>query len=333
LQANLLQSFLAMEYRSVKGFTAWAQFGFLCALLGMGFVLAGGIQLLLSMQILPAGASPTDASALMKAMTQPQNVGIVRVMQVISTFVLLCLPAVLLTWLCYGKNPLFLGFSKHINVTQIFIGFLIIYVTSAAAGLLADFTKTIMLNFPVLDAKAKVLENNYKTQALALSNLTNLGEYLIGLVIMAFLPAVFEEIFFRGTLQNIFIKWWNSPLLAIFVSAAIFSLIHSSIYLFLTRMAMGVVLGLMFYYTKNIWINIIAHFINNALALTALYLMPQKDLDKLAPQMHWSISLAATAALIGLFFLLQKKSVANRNIIVAKEQLLYEQNNYTNSIT
>ena len=53
--ANLQLIGLAMNYRSVKGFTGWAQLGILLVFLGAGFVLAGGVQLLVGFQLSPAG--------------------------------------------------------------------------------------------------------------------------------------------------------------------------------------------------------------------------------------------------------------------------------------
>lgn len=315
-----------MEYKSVKGFSGWAQTGFLFAFLGLGFILAGGAQLLMTLQILPAGTPITDADAMMKAMLAPQNVGMARAIQVVGTFLLLFVPALLWSLVSNGKNMFWLGFNKYVNVKQIGIGFLIILAAGFAAAPLADLSKNIVAHFPSLDATAKRMEDLYNLQALALSNLKSFPEYITALFIMAFFPAMFEEVFFRGTIQNLLVKWWQKPMVAIFITSVIFSLIHLSVYLFLSRLALGFVLGLMFYYTKNIWVNIIAHFLNNAIALTGLYIMRNKpgknNLDALDPHVHWSISLLCFAALIGLFYLLKKYSVVNRAKIDAKENLL-----------
>ena len=315
-----------MEYKSVKGFSGWAQTGFLFAFLGLGFILAAGAQVLMTLQILPAGASLTDTDAMMKAMLSPQNVGMARAIQVVGTFLLLFVPALLWSLVSNGKNLFWLGFNKYINGFQIGIGFLIILAAGFAAAPLADLSKNIVSHFPSLDVMAKRMEDLYNEQALALSNLKSFPEYITALFIMAFFPAMFEEVFFRGTIQNLLVKWWQKPMVAIFVTSVIFSLIHLSIYLFLSRLALGFVLGLMFYYTKNIWVNIIAHFLNNAIALTGLYMMRNKpgknNLDALDPQVHWSISLLCIAALVGLFYLLKKYSVMNRVRIDVKENLL-----------
>jgi uncharacterized protein len=315
-----------MEYRSIKGFTGWGQLGFLFAFLGLGFILVLGVQILFTMQMLPAGKTLMDADATMKAMLAPENVGMARAMQVISTFVLMFIPSILWNLICNGKNMLWLGFSKHINGFQILLGFMIIFSAAFAASPLEDFTKSIVTHFPNINSMAIRLEDLYKEQAMALSNLRNIQEYIIAIFIMAFFPAMFEEVFFRGTMQNLLVRWLKNPIVAIIITSLIFSLIHSSIYLFLSRAVLGFVLGLMYYKTKNIWVNIIAHFLNNAFALTALYTMKAKtgkvDLEKIDPHVHWSVGLIGIVVLIGLFMMLTKYSTKNKATIVGEERIL-----------
>ena len=325
-----------MEYKSVKGFGGWAQLGFLFAFLGLGFILAGGVQLLLSMQIMPAGKSITDSDALMKAMLAPENLSMARTIQVLGTFALLFIPAVLWSIVSNGKNMFWLGFSKYINGFQLLLGFMLIFTAAFAASPLADLTKAVVAHFPQIDKMASNMEILYNKQAAALANISNWQEYIIALFIMAFFPAMFEEVFFRGAVQNLFTKWWRAPLLSIVVTAFIFSLIHMSIYLFLSRMLLGFVLGLMYHQTKNIWVNIVAHFINNGIVLTSIFVMRLKnqkvDMDKLDPSVHWSFGLIGIIALVGLFIMLNKYSAKNRARIEAKENLLIAEANPNNSI-
>ncbi len=316
-----------MEYRSVKGFTAWGQLGFLFAFLGLGFVLAGAAQAFFAIQMLPAGAKLTDTDVLMKAMLAPENVGFARGSQVIGTLLIMFMPAALWSFVSHGKSPLWLGFSKHLNVFQVLLGFMIIFTAAVASSPLADLSKFIVAHFPSLNAAAMSMDAKYNELAAAMSNLKSLQEYIVALFIMAFFPAMFEEVFFRGALQNLLIKWWQKPMFAIVVTSLLFSLIHGSIYLFLSRALLGFALGLMFYKTKNIWVNIIAHFLNNAIALTTLYITQKKtgkvDLEKIDPSLHWSFGLAGAVVLVGLFFLLTKYSTKNKRKIENEEKLLW----------
>jgi uncharacterized protein len=317
---------LFMEYRSIKGFTGWGQLGFLFAFFGAGFVLANFLQIGFGMLVLPPGAKITDTDALMTAMLAPENVGIMRLSQVVATLIAMFIPAILWSFASNGKEPIWLGFSKHINGFQILLGFMIIFSAGIAVSPLADLTKSIVIHFPKLDATAKSLDATYAELTAAMSNLKSLPEYIIALFIMAFFPAMFEEVFFRGAMQNLLVKWLNKPIVAIIITSLVFSLVHSSIYLFLSRAALGFVLGLMYYKTKNIWVNIIAHFLNNAILLTGLYFMKAKtgkiDLEKMDSNWHWSLGLVGIVALVGLFFILTKYSAKNKAKIEGEERLL-----------
>ena len=94
--------------------------------------------------------------------------------------------------------------------------------------------------------------------------------------------ALCEENLFRGGLQNFLTRSTKLPLLSIIIVSLVFSAVHFSWYGFLSRFFLGFILGFIYHYSGKIWLNIIAHFLNNALAITALYIykMQGKPLDK-----------------------------------------------------
>ncbi len=90
------------------------------------------------------------------------------------------------------------------------------------------------------------------------------GGLLLNLLLIALLPAVTEELFFRGALQQLLHRWLGNGHVAVWIAAAIFSLIHFQFYGFLPRMVLGALLGTLFLYSHNLWIPILFHFVNNA---------------------------------------------------------------------
>lgn len=316
-----------MQFKTVKGFSGPGALGMLLVFFGLGFFLAGGMQLLIGMKMVPDG-TPIEkmGDVMVKALQDPNNVGLARLNQVLGSMCMLFVPAILYSWAVNGKNPFWMGFSKYISPRQILIGFGLIFFANLMAGPVADLSRSVIAHFPALDTFSQKLEKMYNDQVLVLSNLKSWPEYIMAIFIMAFFPALFEEVFFRGTLQSLFEKWWKNPFVAILVSSVIFSIIHFSIYLFLTRVILGFVLGYMFYKTKNIWVNVVAHFLNNALAVTQLFILSRQkeklDLDKLQPGINWWWGLIALAVVILLFKALEKYSEYNRSKILAKEQVL-----------
>ncbi len=314
-----------MEYRSIKGFTGWAQLGILLAFVGAGLVLAGLAQAAIYTMGMHIPFSDME-NGLLKAMAKSENANWARAGQAVGTFFLLCVPSIFYLRLCHGKNKFWLGFNRYLNSIQVLIGFLLILLANIMAKPLELFTKEILSQWPAINAKAIAAESAYAAQVSVISHLTGGGELLIALVIMAFLPALFEELFFRGVLQNLFTRWWNRPLPAIIAVSLIFSLIHSSYYLFLSRALLGFVLGWMFYQSRNIWVNTIAHFMNNAIVLLVLYFTPKVngkiDLEKADPQFPLWASLAAVAATAALAYVFSKRSARNRTAIALQEQVL-----------
>ena len=318
-----------MEYRSVKGFTGLGQLGILLIFLAAGFILTAGIQIVIGMQLIPHGL-PLDkmGDAMLKAMMLPENVAYARLSQVLGTFFLLFLPAVLFMLVCHGKNKFWLGFNKHINAQQIVLGFFLIFLANVIANPLVDLSKMLLTHLPNLNATGIRMEAEYTEQVMALSNLKSWGEFFMAIVIMAFFPALFEEIFFRGAVQNLLERWWKMPLLAILVTSLLFSLIHMSVFLFLSRAVLGFVLGLMYQRSKNLWVNIIAHFLNNTVAVIQLFWISRHtekiEVDKLDPKVPLWGGLIALAIAYGLFILFEKASNKNRKQIAFEEQDLLE---------
>lgn len=96
------------------------------------------------------------------------------------------------------------------------------------------------------------------------------ADFIINLLLIAVLPAVAEEFFFRGYLQRVLQGRWNVHL-AVWITAIIFSLFHLQYAGFLPRLVLGAVLGYVFVWSKSLWPSIILHFINNASAVFAVY--------------------------------------------------------------
>lgn len=99
---------------------------------------------------------------------------------------------------------------------------------------------------------------------------------LLNVLVIGFLPAICEEFFFRGALQNIFKRILKNEYAAIWVVGVIFSVIHIQFYGFFPRLLLGVIFGYAVVWTKNIWTAVLVHFINNTtVVLIAFYYAKQ----------------------------------------------------------
>jgi membrane protease YdiL (CAAX protease family) len=93
----------------------------------------------------------------------------------------------------------------------------------------------------------------------------------LNLLIIALIPAISEEMIFRGVLQKIFTRLFRSGHLAIWVTAFIFSAIHFQFLGFIPRFILGLVFGYLFFWGGSLWLPVISHFVNNAFPVILTY--------------------------------------------------------------
>jgi hypothetical protein len=86
----------------------------------------------------------------------------------------------------------------------------------------------------------------------------------MNILIIACIPAVGEELIFRGVFQKIFQNLFRSGHVSVWVTSFIFSAIHFQFYGFLPRLILGLIFGYLFLWTGKLWLPVTAHFINNA---------------------------------------------------------------------
>jgi uncharacterized protein len=105
------------------------------------------------------------------------------------------------------------------------------------------------------------------------------SQLIVAMVVVAVLAGVSEELLFRGVLQNITLRAFGNPHVAIWFAAFVFSFIHLQFYGFFPRMLLGALFGYLYYWTKNIWVPMFAHFVNNGFTLLMAYLYSTKAVD------------------------------------------------------
>ncbi len=244
-----------------------------------------------------------------KGMSNPANSSAVVVMQGISAVVGFLFPA-LLTAMLMNKQPMkLLGYKGSINWKEVSVVIGIILAALFVSTALAYFNNEIPISTS-WKIRFDKMEADYNKQLEAILQLNNTGQYLIALFVMAFLPALCEETLFRGGLQNFLSRSTHKPLLSIVGISFLFSILHFSFYGFLPRFFLGIVLGLIFHYSGKLWLSILAHFINNALGITMVYVYkmqgkPVKEALSDNTEASW-VGVLLLPVVIGLFLLFKK---------------------------
>jgi len=249
-----------------RNFSFPRQMGIFLGLIGGGVILGAIISAVIwiAMTGRPLLSMESD-------MLNPKNYNAIMMMQAVSTLFMFFLPVYFFALICYRNPSKFIGFNTRINYKQTFIVLGILILTFPLSGALAELNKIIPI--PKLwEVKFKAMEAARAAQEAALININSFSKYIISLIVIGLLPGIFEEVCFRGGLQNILTRWFKNPWVAIIITAVLFSAIHISYYGFLVRFALGIVLGLIFYYSGSLWLSILFHFLYNGLQVTALYI-------------------------------------------------------------
>ena len=123
------------------------------------------------------------------------------------------------------------------------------------------------------------------------------------------LPAIGEELFFRGILQRLFIQIFKSAWPGIILLAFLFSAFHMQFMGFIPRMALGIILGALYWYSGSIYTSMLGHFIFNTINIFLIY-FKVADLDSKPGTVcgYMLIGLASMAGVVFLLNLIRKKS-------------------------
>jgi len=120
-------------------------------------------------------------------------------------------------------------------------------------------------------------DSESKAESLTEAFLTfdGIGSLIYMMLIVAIVPAIGEELLFRGVLQKIMIAWTKNPHTGIWITAFLFSALHMQFFGFFPRMLLGALFGYLFFWSKSLWLPILGHFINNGTVVIASYLYPE----------------------------------------------------------
>ena len=203
-------------------------------------------------------------------------------LQFVQTVATFLIPPVLCAWLWDADRRPFawLKMDKRVDGSLFALAVAIMICAVPAINLLADLNSRITLpeSMAAWEAKMKSMEAAAAALTERFLQVDNLGGLIINLGLMALLPALSEELSFRGTLQQLLS---NSPKdgltaqrsIAVWITAIIFSAIHMQFYGFIPRMLMGAMFGYVFVWTGSLWVPIVMHFTNNALAVIVYYIV------------------------------------------------------------
>ena len=197
-----------------------------------------------------------------------------KTIQIFQSIGLFVIPPIVIAFL--ARKNVFTALSLDIkpNILILILAGIAIIVAMPLIDIMAEFNSHLSLPTSLSWIEEWMRESEIKIEKITkifLETSTVSGLFL-NLFMIALIPAIGEELMFRGFIQNFIAKRLNIHI-SIFISAFIFSAIHLQFFGFLPRLAMGMFFGYLLYWSGSLWLPMFAHFVNNAAAVIITYKM------------------------------------------------------------
>lgn len=238
------------------------------------FLLLGSLSGFLSFNLL-TGEDLTQVIATLDAESITPRIQVsLMIMQAISQLVGFLLLPLLFIWVNRSMSPGSFFEGRISPVHTIALTVIVVIIAMPVMAPLVEWNKNIHLpdSLGTLKYTFEEMEATAARLTRLLTTFDHIGLFLLGIVVIAVIPAVAEEFVFRGILQQEIKKASGNPHVAIWLAGFLFSFIHFQFFGFFPRMLLGVLFGYLYHWTNHLAVPIVAHFTNNCFTLTMIYL-------------------------------------------------------------
>ena len=214
-------------------------------------------------------------------MTDPETIKVLKYFQVVQAIGLFIVPPIILGWLYYGKITEYLFLNKSFKSASVLLVLVLMFFAAPFVNLVGELNANMI--FPEwmsgVEQWMKNSEENAEMLTKAFLKVDTTGGLFFNLFMIAFLPAIGEELLFRGVIQRIFTKMTQNHHWGIWITAILFSALHMQFYGFVPRMLLGVLFGYLLVWSGSMWLPILAHFLNNGIAVISYFLINKNMLN------------------------------------------------------
>lgn len=231
----------------------------------VGLLLGLGILASYLMLYIPRWIPVPDSGLLLNGM----SAHVIRIQLAVQTLLMFFMPS----WVVYNmmqRDQVLLRESPCIGYWKSAKGIVLAVALAILLLPLVSFLGAWNASFPLPDW-AMMMEQQAKLLTDFILEDASGKALVANLIVCAALPALAEEIFFRGVLQTVFERTLRNPHWAVLVSAVIFSFFHFQFGGFIPRIFLGMLMGYLYYFGRTLWLPFAAHFVNNAVAVVAYF--------------------------------------------------------------
>ena len=243
------------------------------------YLIIFGMGILLAMPLFKI--PPGDVIRILEQNEVESNIGLLKFLQVLYSIGLFLVPAILSGFLIQRNTWKYLKADRISNYWVIILVIALMVISIPWINFTSFLNESLSLPERWGDLMERIRENDANSWDLMKAYLQteNIGGLLINVFMVALIPALGEEFLFRGIIQRILTEWFRNEHLAIWIAALIFSLMHYQFLGLIPRVMLGALFGYLFVWTGSIWVAVLAHFINNAVAVIYYYIFYQGTLE------------------------------------------------------
>jgi membrane protease YdiL (CAAX protease family) len=245
-------------------------------------------------------------------LSNPETLRILKYFQVVQSIGVFIIPPFILGWLFHGQVAEYLSLNKPVNFASVLLVLLLSFAASPFINFIGEMNANMQLPewLSGVENWMKNAEESAAELTEAFLKVDNLGGLFFNIFMVAVLPAIGEELLFRGVIQRIFTNWTKNIHWGVWISAILFSAMHMQFYGFVPRMFLGVLFGYLLVWSGSMWLPIIAHFMNNAIAVVGMYMIDKKlltpDIEQFGLTTDSYYMAVVSVVLIAVFMLMVK---------------------------
>jgi membrane protease YdiL (CAAX protease family) len=208
----------------------------------------------------------------------PANVPMLKFFQITQSLSMFIIPPVIFGWFMIRNPWRYLAVDHKPKSNLVLAVLLLAVLILPSLNLLSVWNEGLTLPHFLSGAEKwmKRTEEQADNLTTVFLSVSTFPGYLVNLLMIVVIPAIGEEFFFRGTLQQVLNRWFRNPHAAVILTAVLFSAFHMQFYGFFPRFVLGLIFGYLFVWSGNIWYAVIAHGINNFLPVTLTYFFPDQ---------------------------------------------------------
>ncbi|HAN19198.1 MAG: hypothetical protein A2X13_09650 [Bacteroidetes bacterium GWC2_33_15] len=213
----------------------------------------------------------------------PGNLSFLKYLQTLQSVGLFIIPSFIIAFLFSNNSFSYLKFTSKANGTSLILIVFIMFCSVPIINFFAMWNADMHLPGFLKDVELWMREKESSAQQIteAFLEMNSIQTLFFNIFMIGVLPAIGEELIFRGIFQRLFTEWTKNIHWGILIAAILFSGMHMQFYGFVPRLLLGILFGYLFYWSGSIWFPIAGHFVNNTTAVVFYYFYADKVAEQI----------------------------------------------------